>query len=348
MKNPAQLAHTFRRLIKKYYFQIILFQSRLGPEIVYSYGDGSYILSNDFNLVEPYRQNLFLKLRHDKSIDEYEEYLISKGYSYAIFENFEEGNKKFHKITRSSNQESLHLTSIQLEDEFKGKKYVSNKDGFSSIVNKLKKNDLFFSAILKGIDPITGEILLESSVWLHPRIKSDIKEHIESTKNDELQSQAPLYEYKGKKFDDQKSYRKALTQSPEMENAYKPWTPEEDELLISYRHKKIIEIAAKHKRGLGAIKSRLNKLDGKNFDDALNEENLKKSFDEPKKSSEVNEPGVFPCQDCGEPLDFNYRSNYPDRDRCSKHHLYENNNRMFKKDDFKGSFSDWENFNKRR
>ena len=133
-----------------------------------------------------------------------------------------------------------------------------------------------------------------------------------------------------------------------MENAYKPWTPEEDELLISYRHKKIIEIAAKLKRGLGAIKSRLNKLDGKNFDDALNEENLKKSFDEPKKGREVNEPGVFPCQDCGEPLDFNYRSNYPDRDRCSKHHLYENNNRMFKKDDFKGSFSDWENFNKRR
>ena len=54
------------------------------------------------------------------------------------------------------------------------------------------------------------------------------------------------------------------------------------------------------------------------------------------------------CIDCGVELDFNYRSDYPFRDRCSKHHRFENQNRMHKVDDFKGSFEDWENFNKRR
>ena len=255
MKNGPQLAHTYRRLIKKYNFQIILFESRSESGIFYSYGDGSIILSKDLNLEQPYGQNLFLKLNLYKSIDEYEQYFIGKGYTYSIFENFEEDNKKFNKITRTSNQESLHLSSVKLEEEFKGKKYINKPD-----------NLRFFSAILKGVDPITSEILPQGSAWLHPKIISDIKEYIEITKPDKPQNTNSLYTYNGKSFDDQESYRKELAQSLEMNNAYKPWSPEEEQTLLSSRNKTVKEISLILKRGIGAIKSRLKKLDGKNYD----------------------------------------------------------------------------------
>jgi hypothetical protein len=178
MKNRPQLAHTYRRLIKKYNFQIILFESHSEPGIFYSYGDGSNILSKDLNLDQPYGQNLFLKLDLYKSIDEYEQYFIGKGYTYSIFENFEEDNNKFNKITRTSNQESLHLTSVKLEEEFKGKKFLKNKDSLSSKGDKHIQDESFFVPLLKGINPLTGEVLSKSDLWQHPKIIADIKEFL--------------------------------------------------------------------------------------------------------------------------------------------------------------------------
>ena len=45
-------------------------------------------------------------------------------------------------------------------------------------------------------------------------------------------------------------------------NAYEPWSEEEDELLLSefFSHMKLYDIAKKHSRTRGAVKTRLIKL----------------------------------------------------------------------------------------
>ncbi len=43
------------------------------------------------------------------------------------------------------------------------------------IGNKAKGNDSIFELIIKGVHPLTGEILSEDSIWMHPSIQSDLK-----------------------------------------------------------------------------------------------------------------------------------------------------------------------------
>ncbi|MDA1338372.1 MAG: hypothetical protein O2871_03320, partial [bacterium] len=54
--------------------------------------------------------------------------------------------------------------------------------------SKSEQDKSFLSAILKGIDPTTGEILSQSSAWLHPKIISDIKEYVRTTKTNNPQT----------------------------------------------------------------------------------------------------------------------------------------------------------------
>lgn len=175
-----QLAHIYRRLTKKYDFEIICFQSRsvnANSKDFYSYGEGSKKLSKDFKLDQPYGKNLFLKLNSTLNIDEYEEHFKSKSYSYIILEYFLE-DKPYHKVTRTSVKDSLSLTSFEIENEIKTQKLQKIEGSLSPKINKT--SDLFPSSILKGIHPITNEVLPKGHAWLHPEIISDIKEHIKN------------------------------------------------------------------------------------------------------------------------------------------------------------------------
>ena len=274
MKNNPQPAHTYRRLIKKYSFQIILLQSRTEPETFYSYGYGSNILYKDFELGQPYGQNLFLRLDINYSVDKFEEYFITKNYSYAIFEYIEEDNKPFHKITRTSNQLCLHLTSIKLEEEFSGKRFYKNEVYSRSKNSKSEQDKSFLSAILKGIDPTTGEILSQSSAWLHPQIIADIKDYQKQEK--ELHA----YEYNNKEYLGFSEYMDTLHNSPDRFNAYKKWTVEEDEIILLSNNKSIKDLSDQLHRMPGAIRSRRKKLstEGKKYNE-IKEELLHPSID---------------------------------------------------------------------
>ena len=43
------------------------------------------------------------------------------------------------------------------------------------IGNQAKGNDSIFELIIKGVHPLTGEILSEESIWMHPSIQNDLK-----------------------------------------------------------------------------------------------------------------------------------------------------------------------------
>jgi len=223
-----QLATIYRRITKKYDFEIICIQGRSADsKDFYSYGEGSNKLSKDFNLGQPYGQNSFLTLDPILSIDKYEEHFKNKGYSYTVLEYFIE-HKPYHKVTRTSDNDSLGLTSLQLEKEIKNKKLLKKEDSLSAENNQ---------------------------------------ENLEIHKTS-------LYSFKGKSFDDQESYRKALAQSSEAMNAYKPWTSEEDEILLSSDNKAVKDLASILHRRTGAIRSRLKKLDVKNDTSKFMTDNL--------------------------------------------------------------------------
>ena len=43
------------------------------------------------------------------------------------------------------------------------------------IGNQAKGNDSIFELIIKGVHPLTGEILSEESIWMHSSIQNDLK-----------------------------------------------------------------------------------------------------------------------------------------------------------------------------
>lgn len=163
-----QLAHIFSRLKKRFNFEIICIKGRSAEKnIYYSYGEGSRYLTKDFNLnIEPYGRNLFLPIEDSYKIDMIENHCKAKNYSYAILDFFN-GNDPHHKITRSSNQLCLGLTSYDLEKDLDNKRHPNYKNPF-----------LF--AILDGVNPLTGEILSKENAWRHPQIISDINEHLKT------------------------------------------------------------------------------------------------------------------------------------------------------------------------
>ena len=112
-----QLTQIYRRIAKEYNFEIICIQG-VSPTLknIYSYGAGSNKLSKDFKLGQPNGKNFFLSLGSIVNIDKFEEHFKSKGYSYIVLEYFIE-DKSYHKVTRSSNIDSLGLTSLQIKNK---------------------------------------------------------------------------------------------------------------------------------------------------------------------------------------------------------------------------------------
>jgi len=81
------------------------------------------------------------------------------------------------------------------------------------------------------------------------------------------------YSLEGMTFENQESYRKALAGSLNKYNAYKMWTSEEDNLLLSSENKSVKELASILKRRSSAIRSRQRKLEIKSRQEELNVNN---------------------------------------------------------------------------
>lgn len=99
-------------------------------------------------------------------------------------------------------------------------------------------------ALAEGINPITGEILPQSDVCNQVEVVRafyTILQHL-NTENQKEETK---------------------TESTRPANSGKPWTTEEDELLIQefYSKKSFSEMAKKHQRTSNAIKARLERLD---------------------------------------------------------------------------------------
>jgi len=173
-----QLAHIYRRIAKEYNFEIICIQGRSADsKNLYSYGEGSNKLSKDFNLDQPYGKTIFLRLGSILNIDKYEEHFKNKGYSYIVLEYFIE-DKSYHKVTRTSNIDSLGLTSLQIENEIKNKKLLKLNAKIKKIENE---NDLEgFFKIEEYADPNFNNMGTSQFIWLQENINNLRDENIKN------------------------------------------------------------------------------------------------------------------------------------------------------------------------
>lgn len=92
-----------------------------------------------------------------------------------------------------------------------------------------------------GIDPHTGEVLPESSPYQHPDTVRALYKAVKALEQQQRTSEK----------------RRSLP-----ENAGNPWPPEEEQVLLSDFDSgvSVKELAKKHQRTEGAIRSRLEKL----------------------------------------------------------------------------------------
>ena len=210
------------------------------------------------------------------------------------------------------------------------------------MIIKRVKPEKFLQSILAGYYPNTGEIIPNNSPFKHSEVIKEIKEFLETNRFDSK----IISDEHGNNIMDGDLFEKLRKKRMKIANELDlpPYVIMSNQALIRLiiYEPKTIEDAKKIKY-----------IGGKNIDhvphflEILNSNKILKTSKEKEISKNyLSEQDV--CIDCGVELDFNYRSDYPFRDRCSKHHRFENQNRMHKVDDFKGSFEDWENFNKRR
>ena len=210
------------------------------------------------------------------------------------------------------------------------------------MTTKRVKSEIFLQSILAGYYPNTGEIIPNNSPFKHSEVIREIKEFLETNHYDSkiISDEHGNNIMDGDLFEQLRKKRMEIAR----ELGWKPFHILSNNALIRLiiYEPKTIEDAKKIKY-----------IGEKNIDHVppfLEILNINKKLKTPKEK-EISQDYLGKqdtCLDCGVELDFNYRSNYPFRDRCSKHYLFENQNRMHKKNDFKGSFEDWENFNNRR
>jgi hypothetical protein len=206
---------------------------------------------------------------------------------------------------------------------------------------KRVKPEIFLQAILAGYNPNTGEELSNTSPFKHAEVIKEIKEFLEDNRYD---SKIISIE-DGRKIMDGELFEKLRKKRMEIANklGYKPYHILGNEALIRliiYGPKTIDD--AKKIKYIGEK----NIEHVPSFLEILNNKKLKTPVEKEIARNYIKDEDT--CVDCGVVLDWNYRMEFHDRDRCSKHYKFENNNRMHKTEDFKGSFEDWENFNKRR
>jgi hypothetical protein len=169
-----QLVHIYRRIAKEYNFEIICIQG-VSPDLknLYSYGTGSNKLSKDFNLDQPSGTNFFLSLGSILNIDKYEEHFKNKGYSYIVFEYFIE-DKSYHKVTRTSNIDSLGLTFLQI----KNKKPLKLNAKIKKIENEYDLEGFF--KIEEYADPNFNNMGTSQFIWLQENINDIRNENIKN------------------------------------------------------------------------------------------------------------------------------------------------------------------------
>lgn len=123
------------------------------------------------------------------SFNEYKDALSQSVNRYNAYKDWT--SEEDAKLLRLSSA----LTITALADEFKRqkgairsrlKKLEGNSDNESSI-----SPESFLRAILLGADPITGEVLDDSSAWKHPAIVSDIEEYINGQVSQDGKSATP-------------------------------------------------------------------------------------------------------------------------------------------------------------
>lgn len=107
----------------------------------------------------------------NRFIDFFKKEKLNYAVLYQLKEVLNDNQEKVRRIvTNTSNPEILGL-------EFSNVRFYEN---YKFVDNSTSNESDFLEAILKGYDPITGEVLSNSSVWKHPHILRDIKEFLES------------------------------------------------------------------------------------------------------------------------------------------------------------------------
>jgi len=124
-----------------------------------------------------------------KSFDDQESYRKSLAQSPETTNAYKPWTAEEEEILQSSDNKTVKELASILRRRTGAIRSRLNKIDVKNDKSKFANDNLFFSSILKGIDPITAEILPNGHAWLHPKIISDIKEHIKNIKTNKPQSQ---------------------------------------------------------------------------------------------------------------------------------------------------------------
>lgn len=161
-------------LKKKYHLDIVCIQC--GRYFMFIFEDAR-LISDHFGFKIKRRGDFeFTGFPVFSSIDKFIKFFEKEKLEYAFLHEYkdisDDHKEVIHRIvTHSSIAEAMGATYTNARPYKKSK--VITKTTISE--------NTFLNAILDGCDPITGEVLHDSSAWRHPHIQNDIKKLLEST-----------------------------------------------------------------------------------------------------------------------------------------------------------------------
>ena len=159
-----------RSLKEKYRFDIVCIQS--GKFYVFLNEDAT-LISDRFDFKVYGKDILMTGFPVWFQIERFVEFFQKNNLTFAVLSQLKEvvgdNQEKIRRIvTKTSSPESLGV-------EFSNIKNYENPKPYE--VEVTQESD-FLQAILKGYDPLTGEVLNESSVWKHPHVINDIEKYL--------------------------------------------------------------------------------------------------------------------------------------------------------------------------
>ena len=163
-----------KSLKKKYHLDIICIQC--GKFFMFIFEDAR-LISDHFGFKIKRRGDFeFTGFPIFSNIDRFIEFFDKEKLEYAFLHEykniFDDHKEEIHRIvTHSSIAKAMGAVYTNVKP-YKQSKVI----GKTAIIE-----DTFLNAILDGFDPITGEVLDDSSAWKHPQIQNYIKKLLEST-----------------------------------------------------------------------------------------------------------------------------------------------------------------------
>jgi hypothetical protein len=159
-----------RSLKEKYGFHIVCIQS--GKFYVFLNEDAT-LISDRFDFKLYGKEVLMTGFPVWFQIEKFVDFFQKENLSYAVLTQLKEvvgeNQERIRRIvTKTSNPESLGVEFTNVRNYETPKPYE---------VEVTQEGD-FLQAILKGYDPLTGEVLNDSSVWKHSHVMTDIETYL--------------------------------------------------------------------------------------------------------------------------------------------------------------------------